>query len=652
MHMTTLAAIQPLYVLTQIAFLLAGSLLLWFGGRVLAKLPKATFGRSLFAYLLIVIVTFVLAYYGALLACRVSPYTATVALLADLIYIAIVLLASWSIIKFFFKAPWLKVVLAWLPTLIAVFAALPFKAGLVRPWLLKPTKIIVSYETTRLLGPLNPDGTVNYLAALNEKYSQGITTDNNAAVLLLQAFGPDWLPEETRDRVLNFFPSFSFPNQGNYFVTFHDHNSAALYDEAFYDTYEKVHEHPWSPEQYPEWAEWLRANEEPLALVIAATTRPRYYIPFLSPDDPPSMITGHLPGLQNFRMVSYTLICRAMLKADSGDFDAACADLLAVHRLARLISQGPTLIESLVGVAIEAAACEADNTLSVSGKLSVAQAREYLWRLQALPPFPSLAELLDNAERLHMLDSVMICYHHGPEYLWCLYNPQAHNPSGSQVYPPEPPEYQQVRNPRIDWNEVLRRINAWCDRLVDAADRPTFAQRQQASAVMSAEQEAIVNRLTGYQRSGPGILERLGFDISDEDMRLTPPKNTNELTDMLISQCGSMDRVSLECDRATMMLRTTQTSLALAAYKAENGHFPQNLSELCPTYFKTVPENLFTAQPLDYQPIADGYILSCPVPGVYGPDYDITIQVPVPVEEEPPQPTPARMPRPRRSRRR
>jgi hypothetical protein len=31
--MTALAAIQPLHVLIQLAFLLAGSLLLWFGGR-------------------------------------------------------------------------------------------------------------------------------------------------------------------------------------------------------------------------------------------------------------------------------------------------------------------------------------------------------------------------------------------------------------------------------------------------------------------------------------------------------------------------------------------------------------------------------------------------------------------------------------------
>ena len=63
-------------------------------------------------------------------------------------------------------------------------------------------KLTVSRETTVLLGPLNPDGTVNYVAAMNQMYGEGVTPENNAAVLLIQAAGPDCLRPATRQRIL------------------------------------------------------------------------------------------------------------------------------------------------------------------------------------------------------------------------------------------------------------------------------------------------------------------------------------------------------------------------------------------------------------------------------------------------------------------
>ena len=64
-----------------------------------------------------------------------------------------------------------------------------------------------------------------------------------------------------------------------------------------------------------------------------------------------------------------------MLKLGSGDIDGAQADLLVVHRLARLVGQGPTLIERLVGMAIESQACRGDNALATSTLLSSSQAQ-------------------------------------------------------------------------------------------------------------------------------------------------------------------------------------------------------------------------------------------------------------------------------------
>ena len=71
-------------------------------------------------------------------------------------------------------------------------AVLLIAAAGVTYWLWPRTyTLTVSRETTVLLGPLNPDGTVNYVAALNQMYGEGVTPENNAAVLLIQAGGPD-----------------------------------------------------------------------------------------------------------------------------------------------------------------------------------------------------------------------------------------------------------------------------------------------------------------------------------------------------------------------------------------------------------------------------------------------------------------------------
>lgn len=44
------------------------------------------------------------------------------------------------------------------------------------------------YDTTRITAPLQPDGSIDYLLAVDNRMSAGVTPENNAAVLLLQGF--------------------------------------------------------------------------------------------------------------------------------------------------------------------------------------------------------------------------------------------------------------------------------------------------------------------------------------------------------------------------------------------------------------------------------------------------------------------------------
>ena len=69
-------------------------------------------------------------------------------------------------------------------------------------WVRIDRHITIGYETTRITSPLKPDGMPNYLLALNEEASAGVTDDNNAARMLVPLFDPKtFLNERIRDGV-------------------------------------------------------------------------------------------------------------------------------------------------------------------------------------------------------------------------------------------------------------------------------------------------------------------------------------------------------------------------------------------------------------------------------------------------------------------
>jgi hypothetical protein len=62
-------------------------------------------------------------------------------------------------------------------------------------------------------------------------------------------------------------------------------------------------------------------------------------------------------------------------------------------------------------------------------------------------------------------------------------------------------------------------------------------------------------------------------------------------------------------DEARMMHEIETLAVALACYHAENGRWPAELKELCPSPLKTIPTDRFSVKPLVYRPSKDGYLL-------------------------------------------
>jgi hypothetical protein len=466
----------------------------------------------------------------------------------------------------------------------------------------KPRVLVtISKETTYITEPLRADGYPDYVAALNERMSKGVTPDNNAAVLFWKALGPGEIDPKHRDEYFKMLGMPSLPADGAYFVTLdkyldrqkHSQDPAVAEVEKenrlIRDPLQSAMKRPWSKREFPALAGWLKANEEPLALLIEASQRPRRYDPLLS-DNENMLIACLLPAVQQSRVVARVLIARAMLRADEGKTDESWDDLLSCHRLARLVGQGPMLIDALVAITIDGMADEGDQCLLSCANLKAAQIAKMREDLDRLPPMPKMVDKIDVSERFVYLDAVSCVARQGFGSLSAIMGDGKNYGTAKSLI--------DMIGSGADWNVALRMGNAWYDRIVDAYGKPPRTERKAAldkfdEDLRKMEKEAGDWKTLALSVLGSGrqaISERIGQIF----VGLFMPALTT---------CATAE------DRTTMRFELTKLGFALAAYRADNGSYPDKLADLTPKYVAKVPTDLFSDSDLHYKQEGDGYLL-------------------------------------------
>jgi hypothetical protein len=447
------------------------------------------------------------------------------------------------------------------------------------------SKVPVGKETTYATGPIDKHGYIDYEAALNERLGKGITPEKNANVLLWKALGP--APEGGKGMPPEFFKRLGIdevPEGGDYFIdlTRYMRDILQLDPNDFQtvsDQQVRATRRPWTAQDYPDIAAWLKANEKSLALVAEAVQRPAYFNPLCShrgADDPSSLIGCLLPGVQKCRELAVALTGRAMLRLGEGKRAEAWQDLLACHRLARHVIRGATLIEALVGIAIHQIACNATLAYLDRADLSSKQVLERLKELRELPPLGSMADKIDLGERLMCLDSFQFIRR--GEF------------DGNK---PTPEERQALD--MIDWEPALRNVNKQYDRMAAAMRLKDRADREKEFDTIERDLEALVkknrdlNKLLKEQAPGKVV----GQEIGDILLALLAP---------------GIRKVQGSADRAEQVERNLHIAFAMAAHRADTGRYPEKLAELAPKYLAAVPDDLFSGKPLIYKPTEKGYL--------------------------------------------
>jgi hypothetical protein len=475
-------------------------------------------------------------------------------------------------------------------------------------------KINVSKETTRVLEPLDKDGYVDYLAALNRMGSDGVTADNNAEVLFLQAFGAPCFTGAQRERFFGLLGIKPLPAQGDYF------RDLGPLNEKEQAEFEDLQHEPWKARQFPRFAEWLKSNERPLALVIAGTRRERCYIPWVLPSGKPLMF-ALLPTEQASASWARALALRAMLRLEEGNVAGARDDLYACHRLARLIGNSPCLIGALISAAIESLAFEGDVALIEHGKLGARDALAYQAKLRSLPPLPVVAEKFDRYERLVFLDSLKV-----------MMRDRQFQPEASPALAADP---NTISNRLFAyWDGALRVGNETYDEWSAAARLPV---RQRQKAFERLEQKL---KQGGAEVIGKDLFDKLTAGGGPDQMKivadkfrslvagsLADPTNDNKPQGSIFktatpAACGRqigkllvsllMPAINGNCaaeDRARARHALEQVGFALVAYQADHRMYPAKLEALVPKYLGAVPQDPCTGEPLRYDRRGDGFLL-------------------------------------------
>jgi hypothetical protein len=297
-----------------------------------------------------------------------------------------------------------------------------------------------------------------------------------------------------------------------------------------------------------------------------------------------------LSGVQACRSVARALAARAMLRTGQGRFDEAWQDLVACHRLGRLVARDSTIIESLLGLAVEKIASKADLAFLGSSKLTLKQLKDCLRDLQNLPPMPDVASKVDVAERFLFLDNVSMVERRGIEYLKSLSRPTPFKDSNTIT---------RSLLDDVDWDPALRNVNRLYDRLAAAL-------RIKDRTARDHKLEEITNELKTL-REDLGEASALAQTLKAKE---TAKERGEVIGDLLMClMVPAYGLVQQAADRAEQVQANLQIAFALGCYQAEHGRYPMQLNALAPGYLAKIPPDIFSGKPPVYQATTDGYLL-------------------------------------------
>lgn len=464
--------------------------------------------------------------------------------------------------------------------LLCVAAAPLAAAETTRP--VAAVKLQIGADTTYITAPLDADGYPDYVEAINERLSQGVSREENFWVLMWPAIGnaersrEDYIAavEQKLEVSIAREPRLQDPLQvaGLKWNTPEGDRLKEQWDESL--------KRPWTADEFPEIARWLDANAQVLEEVHAACQRPKAYAPAVAGEDEPfQLISILLPHVQALRGVARLLSARAMLRVGEGDVDGAWQDLLDLQRLAEHSERGWTLIEALVGYAIRSIALQP--TAHWFARCELNQ-QELLARWIQLRPLlePAPMHRSIDTERFMYLDTVIMLMSGrakaremadvlGTGIDWLDDGPDS---AGGIMRARR--MLMQAMLMGGDVNETLRYGNRMYDELIEALKPATHLER---AALLKVIDERVAG--DGALTRDAGALVRTYLFSSRQEVRTIPGR---VMVGLLMPAITQVERAHTRTQAYAALLQAT---VQACVYRELEGTLPINLAELTEANF-------------------------------------------------------------------
>ena len=453
-------------------------------------------------------------------------------------------------------------------------------------------RFTISKETTLVSGPLNSDGTINFVQAINDILSKGVTPENNAAIPLLLA---------TTDKTSRQFYAPTAVALGitldetSALIPFHNYVSDKEEEEpvspadlAARDAeFEACQKKPWKAKDHPLLVEWLDHSKPALTLIENACTKDHCFLPWVSKSSPP-VFSDAFPPFVMFHQAADVLMARAMLRAGNGELADALVDIKRIRQLARLCAQQHTAIEMLIAVAIETRALRGYEALATTANLPEPDLQTLRTQINSLPPLDPLSETAE-VERLLSLDIVMMCIRGDYQHLF----------RGAGVFFFSDTAVDPGDLPKIDGDAMLKAVQR-DDTENERVNALPFDDRMKAAV--------------DPQNSPPSALDEIDeqkrIDAAEKFVKLRPGESLDDFTARIARWLviGSPDfntRVYKLIARGYLERDIALLTLSLAQYHRVHSQYPESLTSLG----APILHDPFANAPITYRRQANGYIL-------------------------------------------
>lgn len=500
------------------------------------------------------------------------------------------------------KFPTSRVWLSFGVLLLAVLS-LPIKGQSVSSVSTRPA-FTIGKDTTLVDGPLNVDGTVNYMGAINALLSKGVTKENNAAIPLLKA---DANNEFERVKLVGICEELGIPvpvkevgliQSLNLFAR--EQNGGKQTEEltAQVDGWDRAMiAKPWKGTEMPVVEAWIKGGEKGYGLIEEACRRDRFYVPLVSAKTPPTFMDS-MPPLAFIRQAGMMLAARGMLRAGSGDLQGTLEDLRRERVLGRLIVQEHEMIAHLVGNALERDTMRSFQGLVVNGNLTAAQLEQVTKEINALPPFPGIDTTTNSVEELLTFDAVMQCI----------------RGDGEKVMRMQAVEFDETKHvdlgdlPKVDWDILMKELHRTNVQASKNDQGLTFAQvmadydtRTKRAAAEKMPGEALFGDTE--QPTGIPAVEAFLKTRQDESREAFSKRIGGWLGD---GDPGASKRFEMVIERCHVDRGLALLAVSLAEYHLVHGEYPAALKDLGAG---PVLQDPFSGKEMVYRRQGKGYLV-------------------------------------------